>query len=668
MSQKTLPKTPYREISEPPKKPAVMGHGIRFRLGFVYTCVALYFAFIGFRLVQLQVLVNPELEALAQKQFQKVGKTSPHRLAIYDRNREELAVSIPASSIFARPRLVRNKEKVARVLADILGGSASKIVKKLDSAKPFVWIQRQVDEDKAHEIVRRRLSGIFIETENKRLYPSGKLAANVLGFTDIDGNGISGLELTLNEELLRKGTQFQMARDGKGNLSYLSKKYFREDDGKTGVYITLDRRLQHALEEELERAEQETGAKAVMAAVMDPFTGELFAIGQRPNFDPNRSNDFPADSFTNRMISHLYEPGSTLKTIMASEAIQLGTLSSHSLLDCEQGHMKIGSNRINEAESDHKFGLLPLEKVIQYSSNVGAVKVAQALGTQRVRDALDKFGLTAKTGINLPGEAFLPPRPDKFWRPIFLATVGFGQGISVTPLQMMAAYAPFANGGYLVRPRILLRENVSNEGLEVRRVLSPSTVQTMRQMLLSVTEGKGGTGELAKIPNIRVAGKTGTAQKYEAGVGYASQKYFSSFIGFLPANRPELLVAVFVDEPKRPFYASQVAAPLFRRVAERALQILDRLPKKSIAQTDANTAPLSPDSVPPLPVLAEAGVGQWTMPDLKGLSVREALRLMGRQMENVRVSGNGYLQSQTPAAGTVVETRTPVVLQFSPQG
>jgi len=665
MNLKTPPRTPS---PNEPKKPAVMGHGIRFRLGFAFTCAALYFAFIGFRLVQLQVLVNPELEALAQKQFQKIGKTSPHRLAIYDRNREELAVSIPASSIFARPRLIRNKEKVARVLADILGGSASKIVKKLDTSKPFVWIQRQVDEDKAHEIVRRRLSGIFIETENKRLYPSGKLASNVLGFTDIDGNGISGLELTLNEELLRKGTQFQMARDGKGKLSYLSQKYFREDDGKTGVYITLDRRLQHALEEELERTEQETGAKAVMAAVMDPFTGELFAIGQRPNFDPNHSNDYPADTYTNRLISHLYEPGSTLKTIMASEAIQNGTLNSHSTLDCEQGHMKIGNIRINEAESDHKFGNLSLEKVIQYSSNVGAVKVAQALGTARVRETLDKFGLTAKTGISLPGEAFLPPRPDKFWRPIFTATVGFGQGISVTPLQMMAAYAPFANGGYLVRPRILLRENVSNEGLEVRRVLSPSTVQTMRQMLLSVTEGKGGTGENAKISNIRVAGKTGTAQKYEAGVGYASQKYFSSFIGFLPANRPELLVAVFVDEPKRPFYASVVAAPLFRRVAERALQILDRLPKKSIAQTDANTAPLSPDSVPPLPLLTEAGVGQWTMPDLKGLSVREALRLMGRQLENIRVSGNGYLQNQSPAAGSVVESRTPVVLQFSPQG
>jgi len=647
---------------------APVHHWIRFRLGFVYVCFVLYFGFIGFRLVQLQVLVNPELELLAQKQFQRVGRTSPHRLSIYDRNREELAVSLPSSSLFARPRLIRSKEKVARALSEILGGSREKWLKRLDSTKSFVWIQRQVDEDKAHEIVRRRLSGIFIETESKRQYPGGSLAANVLGFTDIDGTGISGLEHTLNEELLRKGTQFQMARDGKGNPSYLSKKYFREDDGRTGVYVTLDRRLQHALEEELERAQEETGAKAVMAAVMDPFTGEIFALGQTPGFDPNHSNDYPAERFTNRLLSHLYEPGSTIKTIMAAEAIQLGLLDTNSIIDCEQGHMKVGNTRINEAEADHKFGRIPLEKVIHVSSNVGAVKVAQILGIERVRATLDKFGLTQKTGINLPGEAFMPPRAEKFWRPLALANVGFGQGISATPLQMLSAYAPFANGGYLVRPRILLRENVSNERLEVRRVLSPATVAKMRQILLGVTEAKGGTGHLAQIPNIRVAGKTGTAQKYEAGVGYNSQKYFSSFIGFLPANRPELLVGVFLDEPTKAFYAPRVAAPLFRRIAERALQILDRLPKKSIAQTDANTSPLSPDSVPPLPILVESGIGQWTMPDLKGLSVREALRLVGKQVDNVRVSGNGYLATQSPVAGSRIEAKTPVVLEFSPRG
>lgn len=648
--------------------PAQMGQWIRLRLGIVYVGFVLYLGFVGFRLVQLQVLVNPELEALAQKQFEKVGKTSPHRLAIYDRNREELAVSIPSSSIFARPRLIPHKGRVARGLAAVLGGTPQKWLKKLETQKPFVWIQRQVGEDLAKQLSRKNLPGIFVEAENKRTYPNAGLASQVLGFTDIDGNGISGLEHTLNEELLKQGTKFTWARDGKGNPSYLSKKYFREDDGETGVYITLDRRLQHALEEELDRAMEETGAKAVLATVMDPFTGEIFALGQRPGFDPNEVGNYPASAFTNHVISHLYEPGSTIKVLMAAEAIQQGVLTAKSPIDCENGSMTFGNIKIKEAESSHRYGVLPLEKVIKFSSNVGAVKVAQALGTDRVRATLDKFGLTRKTGVNLPGEATSAPRGDKYWKPIFLATVGFGQGISVTPLQMTAAFAPFANGGYLVRPRILLRENVSEERLEVRRVLTPGTVQTMKQMLVSTTEEKG-TGVLAAIPQIKVAGKTGTAQKYEAGTGYQSSKYFSSFIGYLPADRPELLISVFIDEPKKPFYASQVAAPLFRRIAERALQILDRLPKQTIVHSEtARRDTVFPPGAPAKVVFQPASEGKWVMPDLSGLSMREALRAVGKHLSHVKVSGNGYLQDQSPEKGTIVSSETVVSLNFAPAG
>lgn len=647
---------------------APMAQWIRLRLGFVYSLFVLYFGFVAFRLVQLQVLVNPELESLAQRQFEKVGKTSPHRLAIYDRNREELAASIPASSIFARPRLIPHKGRVARGLAQVLGGSPQKWLKKLDTPKLFVWIQRQVGEDIAKELSKKNLPGIFVETESKRTYPGGSLASQLIGFTDIDGNGISGLELKLNEELLKKGTRFVWARDGKGNPSYLSKKYFREDDGETGVYVTLDRRLQHALEEELDRALQETGAKAVLATVMDPFTGEIFALGQRPGFDPNEVGNYPLSAFTNHFISHLYEPGSTIKVLMAAEAISQGLMTAKTPIDCGNGSMSFGKIKISEAESSHRYATLPLEKVIQFSSNVGAVKVAQALGTDRVRATLDKFGLTRKTGIHLPGEVTSQARGDNFWRPIFLATVGFGQGISVTPLQMTAAFAPFANGGYLVRPRILLRENVSEERLEVRRVLTPSTVQTMRQILISTTEGKG-TGTLAAIPEIKVAGKTGTAQKYEPGVGYQSNKYFSSFIGFLPADRPELLVSVFVDEPKKPYYASQVAAPLFKRIAERALQILDRFPKKAIVHSDTvkRDSVFPPESSQSVALLPHSE-GKWVMPDLAGVSMREALRAVGKHLSHVKVLGDGYVTSQSPEKGSVVSSETQVSLVFSPAG
>jgi len=651
---------------------------VRFRLGLVFVTLVGYFAFIVFRLVQLQVLVNPELKALADKQFFKIGQTSPHRLAIYDRNREELAVSTPSSSIFAKPRQIHQRNKTARTLARILGGSTQHWLSRLKTGKSFVWIQRQVSEEVAKRMAEESLPGIYTEPENKRIYPNGPLAANVLGFTNVDGNGISGVELSLNEELLERGSRFAMNRDGKGNLSYLDRKELkqRSDDGKSGVYITIDRRIQQVLEEELEQAMTATSAKAVLAVVMDPNSGEIFAMGQRPTFDPNRAKDYSSVLFPDRVISSLYEPGSTMKVLMAAEAIEAGILTPKSLINCEHGKLSFGKWKIHDAEKEHAPGIIPLAQVIQVSSNVGAAKVAERLGVARVRSTLDDFGLTAKTGVSLPGEVASPPKPDRTWLPLFLATVGFGQGVSVTPLQMVTAFAPFANGGYRVRPRILLREGTQPDRLERHRVISAQTVAQMKEILMGVTE-KGGTGFSARIPDIAVAGKTGTAQKYEPGVGYQSRKFLSSFIGFLPADEPQLLIGVFIDEPQGSHTGAQTAAPVFKRIAERSLQILDRAPKRLITSTSAPTpnAEESGEEVnsqevaaTPKPVIMQPSDEGWIIPDLKGISMRDALRLIGEHVENVKISGNGYLETQSPKAGTLIKPETGVALTFSPEG
>ncbi len=662
-----------------PDAAEAVGKWMRVRLGFLYVCLAAFFLFVAFRLVQLQVLVNPVLAALAQKQFQKVGKVAPYRQPIYDRNREELAVSIPASSVFARPKLIRSKRKVARALSKILGGAPSRWMARLDTRKSFVWIHRQLGAETAKRLAKLNLAGVFIESENKRIYPNGPLASQVLGFTDIDGNGLSGLELSLNKELLEKETRFPLPRDGKGNPSYIDTKYISAEEAKGGVYVTLDRRLQHAVEEELQRAMDETGARAAYAVVMDPFNGEIFALGQQPGFDPNFASQTPSAAFTNRLLSHLYEPGSIMKPIFAAEAIQDGIMTPETLVDCGQGKLVIGRDTIHEAEARDQFGIIPLEQVIRFSSNVGAVKVAQALGAKRLQGALDRFGLTARTGISLPGETTLQSKAAGFWKvPIQLATAGFGQGISVTPLQIVAAYAPFANGGYLVRPKILLRETLQggNARMEAKRILTSKTIQAMRRILLSVTEEKGGTGVGVRLPGIRVAGKTGTAQKYEQGIGYGGGKYFSSFIGFLPAEQPELLVGVMVDEPKGKFFSAETAVPLFRRISERSLQILDKVPKQRIlAAADGKKAllPLSPATLTAAVAsetapMVDVSEGKWIMPDLKGVSVREALRSIGRYLGNVKVSGSGYLDSQAPKPGSVVGTESAVALHFSPTG
>jgi cell division protein FtsI (penicillin-binding protein 3) len=641
-----------------------VGQWIRFRLGFLFMSFVFFFALIAFRLLQLQVLPNGELTQLGQKQFTRLGKKSPYRMPIYDRNHEEMAVSMSSSSVFARPKLLRSRKRTAHHLANIFGGPPSKWLQKLDMEKTFVWIQRQVNEEAAEKLAALSLPGVFIEPENRRLYPNGMLAGSLIGFTDIDGNGISGLEHSLDKELLESPNHVRMLKDGKGNPSYIDKRGQEVLAKKAAIYLTLDRRIQNVVEEELVKAMEESGAKSAMAVVMDPHNGEIFAMGQLPGFDPNNAKDFSQSLFTNRVVSHLYEPGSTLKVLFAAEAIQSGILNKDSLIDCENGKLRVADRTINEADTNHRFGLIPLKQVVEASSNVGAVKIAQQLGSDRVRATLDKFGLTSKTNVFLPGEVSSGPKSDEFWKPIHLATVGFGQGISVTPLQMVAAYAPFANGGYLIQPRILMRESpaVTGESPEIRRVLSTETVQVMREMMLAVTEGKHGTGKKAQIAGLKVAGKTGTAQKYEPGEGYSNEKYFSSFIGFLPADNPQLLVGIMVDEPsKGSYYGGEAAGPIFKRIAERSLQILDRIPK-SVASADKPASAPKPEPMPVSLSLSEDG--STVMPDLKGLSMREVLRILARYSQNISVNGAGFLVTQSPSPGSALQDSTSIQLSF----
>lgn len=633
-------------------------------LFFVFTVLC---ALVVIRLMRLQILVNPELAALAAKQFRREYSVAPYRLPIYDRNGEELAISVSSSSAFARPRLIRNKTQVARQLATILGGTPERWLARLKSSKPFVWLQRQLPLETARNLSAKNIRGVFVEPENKRIYPNGMLAAQVLGFTDIDGNGLAGLELSLDRELLQQETKFALSRDGRGTLSYLDRRYAQQHTDRKGVYITLDRRLQHALESEVEKAMTATQARAVMAIVIDPSTGEILAMGQRPSFDPNHVSQAQAEAISNRLISHLYEPGSTLKVVFAAKALESRTFNRKTPVDCEGGKLTIGTKTIREAESNHRYGVIPFEDVLRFSSNVGIVKIAQVLGRERVRNALIDFGLTSKTGVRLPGEASSFPRPNSFWTPIHLATVAFGQGISTTPLQSVLAFAPFANGGYRIRPKILLNEpmRLGKNDTDAKRVISPNTALAMRDLLLRVTELAGSTGVAARVEGIHIAGKTGTAQKYSAGVGYQGNKYFSSFIGFLPSEKPELLIGVMVDEPQGSYYASKVAAPLFRSLADRSMQILDRYPKRT-AVSPVRIASLPLDPPRPRMRAAQVDSDHWTMPDLRGVSFREALRVAGSLAASVECKGSGYVESQWPAPQTLIEKNAKVRLVLSP--
>jgi cell division protein FtsI (penicillin-binding protein 3) len=633
---------------------------IRLRAAFIYVLFLGFLGLVGGRLLQLQVFPSPDLRNLASKQLNRTGKNAPYRLPLLDRNGEELAISVPASSVFARPKLVRHRKRTARVLSGMLGGAPEKWLKKLKSNKSFVWLERQVSPEIAKKIAQRNIPGVFIESENKRIYPNGDLAAHVLGFTDIDGNGISGIELKLNEELLRSEPSQALLKDGRGKTSYLGKAKGKGGSEKVGIYLTIDRRLQNLLEEELERSMEESRAASAMGVILSPTTGEVLAMAQRPTFDPETPNRFPPEALSNRLTNHLLEPGSTLKVIFAAQAIDQGLLNKESLIDCEGGKYRIADKVFSEAHSQ-PFKKISVEKVLRVSSNIGAVKIAQALGAEKVNATLEKFGMYTKTGIDLPGESSAAPKPAKFWTPIHLATVGFGQGISATPLQVVSAFMPFANGGYWVRPRLVQGED---EKTVLKRILSPKTASSIRDILVGVTEEKGGTGLRARLPHVRIAGKTGTAQKYDREGGYQSGKYYSSFIGFLPADRPEVLIGVMLDEPSKEFYASEIAAPLFRRVAERALPLLRGQPGQTV--TAFGEFPQTQSTAPR--ELAAHADGGWLMPDLRGVSVREAMRLMGTRIDKIKVSGSGYLSEQEPSPGEPVDEKTPIRLYFQPSG
>jgi len=318
-----------------------MSQWLRVRLGFVFVSFLSFFSLVVFRLVQLQVLPNEDLRALSQRQFNRTDKKAPFRIPIYDRNHEELAVSVPVSSLYAHPKQIKSLKFAARVLAKHLGGTPAKWLQKLDRKKSFVWIQRQLTEEKAAEIKKLNIAGLGVESENKRIYPNGHLASHVLGYTDIDGNGLAGIELSLNQLLLQEKTKLKRPKDGRGNTSYIEKDTVSDKNTQAGISLTLDRRIQSMVEQELDQVKEETKAKAVMAVVMNPQNGEILALAQRPSFDPQNPAQSSKDAHQNKMVQSLYEPGSTLKVLFAAEALEKNLLKPDSVLDCGKGKIKI---------------------------------------------------------------------------------------------------------------------------------------------------------------------------------------------------------------------------------------------------------------------------------------------------------------------------------------
>ena len=634
------------------------------RLYFVAMCGTVWALVIVAQLFHVQVLRHRFYLKEAQRQSDRTITVKARRGTIVDRNERPFAISVDAPSIYADPSVMREPREAARALGRALGYSAAEqkdLLALLRQDRSFVWIKRQVDPAIAKAVRELRLEGVGFETESRRYYPKRDLLAPILGYVGLDSQGMAGLEYALDEDLKGRAARVSVRYDARRRpMGEVEKP---PTEGRR-VTLTIDERIQHVTETALRDGISDTGAASGVAVVLDPRTGEILAMASLPSFNPNRFASFPEKDRVNRAVADSYEPGSILKIITAAASLQEGVVSPLEMIDCGNGFIEIGGTRIR----DHAiFSSLTFKDVIAKSSNVGVARVAQRLGTARFYASLKAFGFGARTGLGLPGETVGLLRNPKSWSSLSLASMSFGQEIGVTAIQMASAAAVIANGGYWMKPYIVKRidepwgELVREfSPLAERKVIEPETADRVMALLREVV--LSGTGKSARVEGFDVAGKTGTAQKIDSSDGYSMVDHVASFVGFVPASRPALVVLVSLDTPKGVHNeGGDVAAPLFSRIATAAVRLLAIPPddptrnirlvthsqetvERTLLAADRPREPRKPGDDDPR-----------IMPDLRGLSLREASLLAARHGLAVEIHGSGVVAGHTPRPGTPIE-------------
>jgi cell division protein FtsI (penicillin-binding protein 3) len=637
------------------------------------------------RAYELQVKQGPELRAMAEEQYLKDIHLSPKRGTIYDRSGAELAVSVDIDSVHANPKLVRSSNvdvaQVAGQLSVLLGVASTEIEKRLATDRHFVWLKRRVSPKESKAVAALEIPGIGLTAESRRFYPNRELAGHVIGFANIDGQGIEGLELQLDAQLRGSSELVPAIRDRRGRVVFseqlLDDRAAQGDD----VVLTLDKTIQHVAERELELAVRTFEAKGGSVVVLDPLSGEILAMANFPNFNPNQPSAETPSHRRNRAVTDRFEPGSTLKPFTVAGALAAGVIRANQRIDCEEGALKVAQYTIHDT---HKWEKLTPTEILAYSSNIGTAKIGVSLGRARLYRTLRDFGFGTATGIGLPGETVGILRHYKRWYDMDAATIAFGQGMSATTLQLAAATGAIANRGRLMRPTLLKRiEDARGDVVEEalphvqRQVVPPSIASLVADMLTSVT-AEGGTGAEAAMDGYLVAGKTGTAQKadYVHG-GYAEGKWVSSFVGFAPARRPRLVTAVVIDEPMIAHHGGTVAAPAFRRIMEASLRhlgVVASAPAEELAR--AKRPRSQPEAAPegaPTPNEAAHSTadrslapGEQRVPDLLGRSARAALVSAHGAGFALDLRGSGLVVTQKPAAGEIALTGSVLEVALEP--
>jgi len=645
-----------------------------FKIRIIFLSCLLFFCFalILGRMFQLQVLKKEQLYRLAAQQQHVQIPLVPKRGTVYDGNGNELAVSIEVDSVYADARKVADAEKTANALASVLQIDRRELKKRLKNDRSFGWVQRKISSKEAEQIKTLQLPGIYFLKENRRFYPNSQLAAHLIGFVGLDSKGLEGIEFQYDALLNGKNRVWAAARDALGREIAMGKVPFEKEDHYRNIALTIDKPIQHITEAELDRGVEKWGAKGGMAIAMDPLTGKVLAMASYPTFNPNQFIQSRAKSWRNGAVSDVFEPGSLFKVFLAAAALEEHLVRPSDSFFCENGSYTVYDRTIHDTS---KHGYLTFQQIIKFSSNIGASKVGEKMGKERFYRYISAFGFGEKTGIHLPGEGKGILRHPRYWPPVALDTISFGQGISVTGIQLVTALSAIANGGFLMKPYVV--EKIMNEKGEViqsfrpetvRKVVSGETAKKVTMLLKAATE-KGGTGEGAVPAGYEVAGKTGTAQKVDSLLGgYSENRYISGFMGFAPVEDPKLALLVVIDEPQGGNYGGVVAAPIFKAIMEKALPCLQVVPKGAkVVKNELDSAPRKdrPGSQPLINGI-KVGKGAETivMPDLTGLSMRNALSRMEGRGLIIKVSGNGKVVEQAPRPGTVVERGDICFLKF----
>lgn len=625
------------------------------------------------RLVRIQILRHDHYLTRAAKQQERILALTPVRGSILDSRGRILAESVAAESLYADPQAVTNPAETAARLASIgqLGLSVPEIEKKLRAPGEFVWIARQVNTEVARPVKQLRLPGIYSLEEHRRSYPKGALAANLIGYVGIDGEGLGGIEHGWDRYVRGKPGKVTLLRDARRGMYLMGGEGANAAVNGLHVVLTIDEVVQFIAERALHRAVTRYRAAGGSVVVMDPNNGSILAMASLPTFDPNRFRDFPPSSWRNSVVHDVYEPGSTFKIVTAAAGLQEQIVTPSQMLDCGDGQIVIANVSIRE-HGGARFGLLSFEDVLAKSSNVGIIQVGMALGRGRFYRHIRRFGFGERTGIDVPGEAMGILRSPERWSQISAAEISIGQEIGVTPLQMVQAVSVIANGGLKYDPRIVDRV-VDDRGRTVyslpmsqpQRVISERTAAILNEMLKTVVSR--GTGKEAALREHVVAGKTGTAQKAGRG-GYLPDKVVASFGGYVPADRPRLAILVVVNEPKGEQYGGVIAAPVFREIAEASLRYLGvapSIPGRRLRISEPILAAFSQSER--AASSGERGAdskGRSIVPNLLGADARAAIAMATAAGWEVRASGSGVVVGQNPAPGALTERRAVLELKL----